>query len=389
MAPASSRQRRRSSAAAANAAAGGESGKREVVEAPRRTDSGDAEKKRSRAAASPPADSGDREREASKQREQRGVKRGLASKEEKTETKRESVKKGSLSTAGILNKKRRQQIAFQLLQAKKKDRAKKKKENRAKERRGETVEKKVPRTIESMRRYDPTVVEEDEEEVAGDEAADEFAAYFNREVTPKLMVTTNKRVTADMYSFLKEVLYIFPNAFFYKRGPYHIKNICKFAIKQGFTDLLVFKEKNHRPYGLHVVHLPDGPTSYFRLSSVRLAQEMQGAATMTTHLPELLLNNFTTRLGRRVARQLAALFPLTPEFSGRRVVTFHNQRDFIFFRHHRYIFEDGKRTRLQEIGPRLTLKLLWMHAGLFDTREGLYEFIWRPDMKVDRKNMLI
>ncbi|EPT25225.1 IMP4 family U3 small nucleolar ribonucleoprotein (snoRNP), putative [Toxoplasma gondii ME49] len=389
MAPASSRQQRRSSAAAANAAPGGESGRREVVEAPRRTDSRNAEKKRARAPASPPADAGSSEREASKPREQRGAKRGLASKEEKTETKRDSVKKGNLSTAGILNKKRRQQVAFQLLQAKKKDRAKKKKENRAKERRGETVEKKVPATIESMRRYDPTVVEEDEEEVEGDEAADEFAAYFNREVTPKLMITTNKRVTADMYSFLKEVLYIFPNAFFYKRGPYQIKNICKFAVKQGFTDLLVFKEKNHRPYGLYIVHLPDGPTSYFRLSSVRLAQEMQGAATMTTHLPELLLNNFTTRLGRRVARQLAALFPLTPEFSGRRVVTFHNQRDFIFFRHHRYIFEDGKRTRLQEIGPRLTLKLLWMHAGLFDTREGLYEFIWRPDMKVDRKNMLI
>lgn len=79
----------------------------------------------------------------------------------------------------------------------------------------------------------------------------------------------------------------------------------------------------------------------------------------------------------------------TPEFVGRRVVTFHNQRDFIFFRHHRYIFEDGKKTRLQEIGPRLTLKLLWMHAGLFNTKEGLYEFVWRPDLKVDRKNMLI
>lgn len=33
----------------------------------------------------------------------------------------------------------------------------------------------------------------------------------------------------------------------------------------------------------------------------------------------------------------------TPEFHGRRVVTFHNQRDFIFVRHHRYMFDpDGK-----------------------------------------------
>ena len=34
---------------------------------------------------------------------------------------------------------------------------------------------------------------------------------------------------------------------------------------------------------------------------------------------------------------LAALFPYDPEFKGRRVVTFHNQRDFIFFRHHRSV----------------------------------------------------
>ena len=44
---------------------------------------------------------------------------------------------------------------------------------------------------------------------------------------------------------------------------------------------------------------------------------------------------------------------------------------------------------LQEIGPRFTLKLLWLHAGLFNTKEGLYEFVWRPDLKVDRKRMLI
>ena len=34
------------------------------------------------------------------------------------------------------------------------------------------------------------------------------------------------------------------------------------------------------------------------------------------------------------------MFPLDPQFRGRRVVTVHNQRDFLFVRHHRYIFED-------------------------------------------------
>ncbi|AQK55144.1 Ribosomal RNA processing Brix domain protein [Zea mays] len=55
----------------------------------------------------------------------------------------------------------------------------------------------------------------------------------------------------------------------------------------------------------------------------------------TSHKPELVLNNFTTRLGHRVGRMIQSLFPQDPNFHGRRVVTFHNQRDYILFRHHR------------------------------------------------------
>ena len=70
----------------------------------------------------------------------------------------------------------------------------------------------------------------------------------------------------------------------------------------------------------------------------------------TSHFPELILNNFSTRLGHRVGRMFASVFPQKPEFQGRRVVTFHNQRDFIFFRHHRYIFEMRKGRRLPHTG---------------------------------------
>lgn len=45
----------------------------------------------------------------------------------------------------------------------------------------------------------------------------------------------------------------------------------------------------------------------------------------------------------------AALFPHDPQFKGRRVVTFHNQRDFVFFRHHRW--GSAFSYTLQEILP--------------------------------------
>ena len=41
------------------------------------------------------------------------------------------------------------------------------------------------------------------------------------------------------------------------------------------------------------------------------------------------------KIGHSVARMLAVLFHYDPQFRGKRAVTFHNQRDYIFFRHHR------------------------------------------------------
>ena len=100
----------------------------------------------------------------------------------------------------------------------------------------------------------------------------------------------------------------------------------------------------------------------------------------------------------------------------RQVVTFHNQRDFIFVRHHRYIYKSvtdndlsnadskksnikGKkkekkekeikskiRARLQELGPRFTLKLKWLQESVFNPEAGEYEWIHkRKEVEGDRR----
>jgi ribosome production factor 1 len=85
-----------------------------------------------------------------------------------------------------------------------------------------------------------------------------------------------------------------------------------------------------------------------------------------------------------------------PEFQGRTVCTFHNQRDFIFFRQHRYIFEGSEESkpkekkstsvRLQELGPRFTLKMKWLLTGPFDVRGGEYEWYHkRHEMETSRR----
>jgi len=63
------------------------------------------------------------------------------------------------------------------------------------------------------------------------------------------------------------------------------------------------------------------------------------------------------------------MFPPMPQFQGRQVVTLHNQRDFLFFRRHRYAFRSTEKAALQEIGPRFTLKLRSLRTGLPAVKE--------------------
>lgn len=94
----------------------------------------------------------------------------------------------------------------------------------------------------------------------------------------------------------------------------------------------------------------------------------------TSHFPELVLSNFSTPLGLSLGTLLQSCFPPLPDLSGRQVVSLQNSRDFVFVRRWRYAFakrdevllkpgDEKFRTRLQELGPRFTLKLRWLKRG--------------------------
>jgi len=136
-----------------------------------------------------------------------------------------------------------------------------------------------------------------------------------------------------------------------------------------------------------ITHLPDGPTAEFKISNVIYHDQLTNSASVQTECnPELLFKNFKTKLGFRVSRILTALFPQKVDIVGRRVVTYHNQRDFIFFRQHRYIFtEDLEKVNLQESGPRFTLRLLSIQNKTYDGEFGDYEWKYKDSMGVRRR----
>lgn len=247
--------------------------------------------------------------------------------------------------------------------------------------------KQIQKTIDNMRVKDETIVDIDDEEIMQDAANDEYKTYFERENIPKILFTTcNRPKSHETLSFIKELLEVIPNSEYKNRKGIDIKKIIPEAIDRGFTDLVVINEDHKKANGILISHLPDGPTMHFKLSSIQRVKSIKNHGRLSKHKPEVILNNFNTRLGHSVGRCLAALFPYDPQFQGRRVVTFHNQRDFIFFRHHRYVFKNSKKAGLQELGPRFTLKLRSIQKGTFDSKYGEYEWIHkRKEMDTSRR----
>ncbi|KAI8124793.1 putative ribosome production factor 1 [Lucilia cuprina] len=262
---------------------------------------------------------------------------------------------------------------------KKEKHKKKMQERRARRKAG--VPRNPGHTIESLREKDQTTVnnldDSDNEELRKELQLDDFSSYFERTYEPKVLITFADNPVTKTRKFGLELGRIFPNALVKIRNKSSVKKICKSAIREEYTDVVIVNEDRRKPNGLLVIHLPNGPTALFKVSNVKLTSDMKrDHKEITKHRPEVILNNFTTRLGLTVGRMLGALFHHDPEFKGRRAVTFHNQRDYIFFRHHRYEFtKEGKRVKLRELGPRFTLKLRSLQEGTFDSKTGDYAWI--------------
>lgn len=285
---------------------------------------------------------------------------------------------------GIKNKQRRQQLFAQLKHEQNKSRHKERQARAREERDNPELKEKrlaenVPETIDSKRVFDETV----NVDVEGE---DNFDSYFKEGKEPKVLVTTNANAKRSAYDFSATLLEIIPNSSFTKRQrKYTIKEMAEYCSNRDFTDLIVINEDKKAVNGITFVHLPEGPTFYFSITSLVERKNITGHGQPTGHVPELVLNNFTTRLGQSVGRLFQSLFPHKPEFQGRQAVTLHNQRDFIFFRMHRYVFRNEEKVGLQELGPQFTLKLRRIQKGI---RQDI-EWEYKTELEKDKRKFYL
>ncbi|KAF1813513.1 Brix-domain-containing protein [Eremomyces bilateralis CBS 781.70] len=226
-----------------------------------------------------------------------------------------------------------------------------------------------------------------------------FPTLFTAPTEPKVLITTS--INSTLHDEARLLTTLFPNSTYIRRTEhryghkYSVREIAKFAANRDYTTVMVMMEDQKVPCGLTVVHLPEGPTFHFSISNWMEGKKLPGHGNPTNHHPELILNNFRTPLGMLTAQLFRTLFPVSPELQGRQVVTLHNQRDYIFVRRHRYVFRDKRKTEksvigtdgkpvqgveeiragLQELGPRLTLKLRRVDKGI--QRASGQEWEWK------------
>ena len=116
--------------------------------------------------------------------------------------------------------------------------------------------------------------------------------------------------------------------------------------------------------------------------------EKRKVGTISEAYPHLVMNNFSTQLGLRVANILKFLFPTAKEGS-KRIITLANQSDYISFRHH--VCEQPKGVKsltLTECGPRFELKLYQIKLGTMDQAHAENEWVVRAYTRSSKKQKL-
>eukprot|EP01084_Bolivina_argentea_P198931 340487_1 len=156
-------------------------------------------------------------------------------------------------------------------------------------------------TQESKRVPDETIIDGYDAEIEGDHAMDEFSSHFSNITQPKICITTSVRPLKGTLGFVNELLDVFPDAKYFTRRRFTIKSIVQQSIKRKYTGLImIHDDRNNRgakgfcrgAHKLLHVALPNGPTAFYRLTSVKKRNQIYRGAVSTAHRPELILSNF-------------------------------------------------------------------------------------------------
>ena len=123
--------------------------------------------------------------------------------------------------------------------------------------------------------FDGPVVSLDDKETLQDEANDEFSGHFSCISSPKVLVTSSIRPSLKTHLLIREFCYCIPNSSILLRTGFDLKKLVSEANSRDYTDIIIINEDRKIPNGILIVHLPEGPSAHFKLSSFRRGYEIK------------------------------------------------------------------------------------------------------------------
>ncbi|KAI0473076.1 Brix-domain-containing protein [Xylariaceae sp. FL0804] len=211
-------------------------------------------------------------------------------------------------------------------------------------------------------------------------------------VDPRVLITTSRDPSTRLSAFSKEIRLLFPTGIRLNRGSTILPDLVRSAQSSGLSDIILLHEHRGVPTALTCSHLPFGPTISFSLHNVVLRHDIPNSirGTVSESYPHLVFDGFTSRLGLRVVKILKHLFPPREAVTsntklGSRVVTFKNIDDTIEVRHHVFVKTSFDSVELSEVGPRMSMKIFEIRAGLLDQKDGDVEWALTQYTRTSRK----
>ncbi|KAG5993535.1 hypothetical protein E4U52_001848 [Claviceps spartinae] len=210
---------------------------------------------------------------------------------------------------------------------------------------------------------------------------DDEYAQLSGVVDPRVLVTTSRDPSARLSAFAKEIRLLLPTSVRLNRGNLILPDLVKSAQSAGLSDLVLLHEHRGTPTALTLSHFPHGPTISFSLHNVVLRHDIPGSVrgTVSESYPHIIMDGFTSPLGKRIAKILKHIFPPREAITsknkmGSRVVTFKNIDDSIELRHHVFVRTGYDSVELAEVGPRMTMRPFEIRGGTLENKDGDVEW---------------
>ncbi|KAI5171387.1 ribosome production factor 1 [Nematocida sp. LUAm3] len=181
-----------------------------------------------------------------------------------------------------------------------------------------------------------------------------------------LITSSNTRLTQETKDLLRDLEGIFPGAIPVERRGRPFKVFLEEETEEEALIIRLDQVDVSRRRLLTIKKDKDGTltTCTYSVVSYVLSKRLNGAVD-SGHMPEISFTDFSDEENDKISVEhiQRAFKGEDPDFEGRQIVSFTKKRGFILCRKHRYIIrcpedeEKEKTVRVEEIGPRLSIKL--------------------------------